>query len=92
MDKPERNKRGTCVHEGGARSRGEVEPYLVFVSVVVVVMGPATVVCCEVVVVLWVPSEAQPEINARVTTARQEAISFFHEYDFCSGILFTNRG
>jgi len=46
--------------------------------VVVVVMGPGVVVCCEVVVVLLVPSEAQPEeINARVTTARQEAMIFF---------------
>jgi hypothetical protein len=45
--------------------------------VVVVVVGPGTVVCCDVVVVLWVASEAQPDINARATTARQERIIFF---------------
>src|ERR1022692_317839 len=52
-------------------------PYLVWVSVVVVVVGPGTVVCCDVVVVLRVGSEAQPEINARATTAKQETIIFF---------------
>ena len=31
----------------------------------------------DVVVVLWVGSEAQPEINARATTARPERIIFF---------------
>jgi hypothetical protein len=51
--------------------------YLDCVSVVVVVVGPGTVVCCDVVVVLWVGSEAQPEINARATTAKQETIIFF---------------
>ena len=51
--------------------------YLDCVSVVVVVVGPGTVVCCDVVVVLWVGSEAQPEINARARTARQETIIFF---------------
>jgi hypothetical protein len=45
--------------------------------VVVVVVGPGNVVDCDVVVVLWVESEAQPEINARATTARQETIIFF---------------
>ena len=44
---------------------------------VVVVMGPGTVVCCDVVVVLWLASEAQPEMNARATTARQETMIFF---------------
>jgi hypothetical protein len=48
------------------------------VSVVVVVVGPGTVVCCDVVVVLLcVASEAQPDINARATTVRQEMIIFF---------------
>ena len=44
---------------------------------VVVLMGPGCVVCCVVVVVLCVASEAQPEINARATTVRQETIIFF---------------
>ena len=40
-------------------------------------MGPGTVVCCDVVVVLWVLSVPQPEINARAITARQETMIFF---------------
>jgi hypothetical protein len=44
---------------------------------VVVVVGPGVVVCCDVVVVLCVASEAQPDINARATTVRQETIIFF---------------
>jgi len=48
--------------------------------VVVVVVGPGVVVCCDVVVVLRVPSEAQPDINARAATVRQDMIIFFmHE-------------
>ena len=50
---------------------------MVWVSVVVVVVGPGLVVCCDVVVVLWVPSEAQPDIKAKVTAVRQERIIFF---------------
>ena len=34
-------------------------------------------VSCDVVVVLRVPSEAQPDMNARATMARQERIIFF---------------
>ena len=34
-------------------------------------------VSCDVVVVLCVRSEAQPEMNARATTATQERIIFF---------------
>ena len=57
--------------------RARPKPYLVCVSVVVVVVGPGYVVCSDVVVELWVESEAQPEMNARATTARQETMIFF---------------
>jgi hypothetical protein len=60
-----------------ARTKGKAERYLLCVSEVVVVMGPGCVVCCVVVVLLCVVSEAQPEINPRATTVRQEAIIFF---------------
>jgi hypothetical protein len=60
-----------------ARTRGKTERYLVCVSVVVVVTGLDVVVCSVVVVLLCVPSEAQPDTNARATTVRQEAIIFF---------------
>ena len=61
-----------------ARTKGKAGRYLVCVSVVVVVVGPGTVVCSDVVVVLLcVVSEAQPDINARAMTVRQEAIIFF---------------
>jgi len=51
--------------------------YLVWVSVVVVVTGPGCVVCCVVVVLRCVSSEAQPEMKAMTVMARQETISFF---------------
>jgi hypothetical protein len=35
------------------------------------------VVSCDLVVVLCVASEAQPDMNARATTAMQERIIFF---------------
>jgi hypothetical protein len=60
-----------------ARTQGKAERYLVCVSVVVVVVGPGTVVCSDVVVRLCVESEAQPDINATATTIREETISFF---------------
>jgi hypothetical protein len=60
-----------------ARNKGKAERYLVCVSVVVVVTGLDVVVCSDVVVLLCEPSEAQPDINARATTVRQEAIIFF---------------
>jgi hypothetical protein len=60
-----------------ARTKGKAELYLLCVSVVVVVMGPGCVVCCDVVVLLCEASEAQPEINPRATTVRQETIIFF---------------
>ena len=60
-----------------ARTKGKAELYLLCVSVVVVVMGPGCVVCCDVVVLLCEASEAQPDINARATTVRQETIIFF---------------
>jgi len=60
-----------------ARTKGKTERYLVCVSVVVVVMGLDVVVCSDVVVLLCVPSEAQPVINARATTVRQDTIIFF---------------
>jgi hypothetical protein len=45
---------------------------------VVVVVGPGTVVCCDVVVVeLCDGLEAQPYDNATATTVRQEMIIFF---------------
>ena len=45
---------------------------------VVVVTGAGTVVCSDVVdLLLCVVSEAQPDINARAATVRQEMISFF---------------
>jgi hypothetical protein len=53
-----------------ARSKGKAERYLVCVSVVVVVVGPGTVVCSDVVVLLCVALEAQPDINATATTIR----------------------
>jgi hypothetical protein len=43
-----------------ARTQGKAERYLLCVSVVVVVVGPGVVVCCDVVVRLCVESEAQP--------------------------------
>ena len=60
-----------------ARIKRKAERYLVCVSVVVVVTGAGTVVCCDVEVVLCVASEAQPDINARAATVRQEMIIFF---------------
>jgi hypothetical protein len=60
-----------------ARTKRKAERYLVCVSVVVVVTGAGTVVCSDVVVVLCVVSEAQPEINARAAMVRQEMIIFF---------------
>ena len=50
---------------------------MVCVSVVVVVTGAGTVVCCDVVVVLCVPSVPQPHINKKATAARQGMVSFF---------------
>ena len=44
---------------------------------VVVVVGPGVVVCCDVVVLLCVESEAQPYVNATATRIREETISFF---------------
>jgi hypothetical protein len=65
-------------HGKRPRAPKKAERYLDCVSVVVVVVGPGTVVCCDVVVVLLcVASEAQPDINARATTVRQEMIIFF---------------
>lgn len=61
-----------------AHARGKAEPYLLCVSVVVVVTGAGTEVCSDVVVLLLcVVSEAQPDINATATMVRQEAIIFF---------------
>jgi hypothetical protein len=60
------------------RTKGKAERYLVCVSVVVVVVGPGTVVCSDVVdLLLCVESEAQPDTNATATTIRYETISFF---------------
>jgi len=59
-----------------APTKTKAERYLLCVSVVVVVMGPGCVVCCDVVVLLCEASEAQPDINARATTVRQETIIF----------------
>ena len=44
---------------------------------VVVVVGPGVVVCCDVVVLLCVESEAQPDTNVTATAIRYETISFF---------------
>ena len=60
-----------------ARTKGKAERYLLCVSVVVVVTGLGVVVCSVVVVLLCVPSEAQPDINARATMVRQETIIVF---------------
>jgi hypothetical protein len=61
-----------------ACTKRKAERYLLCVSVVVVVTGAGTVVCCDVVVVLLCAvSEAQPDINARAATVRQEMIIFF---------------
>jgi len=51
--------------------------YLDCVSVVVVVVGPGVVVDDDVVVELWVESDAQPETNAKATTATQERMICF---------------
>ncbi len=68
------------------RTKGKAERYLVCVSVVVVVTGAGTVVCSDVVVLLLcVASEAQPDINARATTVRQETIIFFIRTVWASG-------
>ena len=64
-----------------ARTKRKAEHYLVCVSVVVVVTGAGTVVCSDVVVVLCVVSEAQPDMNARATMVRQEMIIFFIRRD-----------
>ena len=68
---------GSLCQPTPARTKGSAGRYLLCVSVVVVVVGPGVVVCCDVVVVLCVPSEAQPDTNARATTVRQEMIIFF---------------
>ena len=71
------------MHSGNPASRvplRKAESYLVWddVSVVVVVTGAGTVVCCEVVVVLCVVGALeQPDSNTRAATARQGMISFF---------------
>jgi hypothetical protein len=57
--------------------RAGAKPYFVCVSVVVVVVGPGVVVCCDVVVVLWEASEAHPEMSARTATAKQARSIFF---------------
>jgi len=61
-----------------ARTIAKTEPYLVWVSVVVVVTGAGTVVCCDVVVVLCVaPSEAQPVIDKSAAAPTQQRMIFF---------------
>ena len=59
-----------------AYTKGEAVRYLVCVSVVVVVVGLGTEVCDDVVVLLCVVSEAQPDINATATMVRQKRIIF----------------
>ena len=56
--------------------------YLFWVSVVVVVVGPGTEVCCDVVVVLWVASDAHAVRDAMATT-RAGMISFFMSMVLC---------
>jgi len=51
---------------------------LVWVSVVVVVVGPGTVVCCDVVVVLCVVSfDAQADSEKSAMATRPGTMSFF---------------
>ena len=50
---------------------------MVWVSVVVVVVGPGTVVCCDVVVVLRVASVAQADSPRMAKATRQGIMSFF---------------
>jgi len=57
--------------------REKLGTYLDCVSVVVVVVGPGVEVEDEVVVELWVESEAQPETNARAAMAKQERMICF---------------
>jgi len=53
-------------------------PYLLCVSVVVVVMGAGTVVCCVVVVELWVPlSVSQPLNENRAAAATHDRMMVF---------------
>ena len=63
---------------GPAASCFQPDPYLVLVvSVVVVVTGPGTVVCSDVVVVLLVVVGAVQAESETRTSARQGRISFF---------------
>lgn len=56
----------------------EPQPYLVWVSVVVVVVGPGTVVSWDVVVVLWVSGvDAQAESDITATVTRHEMRNVF---------------
>ena len=63
-------------------------------SVVVVVMGPGTVVCCVVVVELCVAlSVPQPVADTMATAVRQARISFVISiilFGFCSVCYFTS--
>ena len=71
-------KKGVPASGTDARTpRAEPEFYLDCVSVVVVVVGPGIEVDDEVVVELWVESDAQPETNARAATAMHERMICF---------------
>jgi len=71
-------KKGVLASRTDARTpHAGLEIYLLCVSVVVVVVGPGSEVCDEVVVVLWVASDSQPQTNAMVTPTRQDRIIFF---------------
>jgi hypothetical protein len=72
----------TQKRRAGVRNRRPHAPcragnYLLCVSVVVVVVGPGIEVEDEVVVELWVESDAQPDMNARAATAMQDRMICF---------------
>jgi|CZKI01.1.fsa_nt_gi hypothetical protein len=64
------------------------EPYLVWVSVVVVVVGPGSVVCCDVVDVLCVVSDAQALSDTRAAITRDGMIIFFMNMVFLNSDRF----
>jgi hypothetical protein len=61
---------------------------LVWVSVVVVVVGPGSVVCCDVVDVLCVVSDAQALSDTRAAITRDGMIIFFMNMVFLNSDRF----